>query len=269
MNEQLSPPDVFDPHRPNVARVYDYLLGGKDNFAADRVVGDQISVMLPVVQAGVLAQRAVLGRAVSYLVGEAGIRQLIDIGAGLPTAENVHQIARRIDPSARVIYVDNDPVVLAHARALLAGQTTTIVVNGDLRQPAGIVGNPEVRGHLDWDQPIGVLLCGIMHYILDEEKPGELMDELFGAIPPGSYVFIHHLLSSDDPAVADLEAAMKQGLGRVRFRTHDEIMRLFGELEMVEPGLVIVPDWRPKPGSPTARDFPVLRMAVAGLARKP
>ncbi|HEX9032659.1 MAG TPA: SAM-dependent methyltransferase [Streptosporangiaceae bacterium] len=268
MNDRLSPPDAFNPQQPNIARVYDYLLGGKDNFAADRAVGDQISTTLPAVQTGVRAQRDLLGRVVRYLVRDAGIRQLIDIGAGLPTAENVHEIAQRIDADTRTVYIDNDPVVLAHARAILAGVTTTIVVQGDLLQPAAFLADPEVREHLDWEQPIAVLLCGIMHYVLDEEDPGAAMDQIIEALPDGSYVFIHHLVSSDDPVTADLQEAMQQGLGRTRFRTHEEVLSLFRGLELVDPGLVPVPDWRPDPDTPGASEHPVLKLASAGLARK-
>jgi hypothetical protein len=259
----------FDPSRPNVARVYDYLLGGKDNFAADRVLGDQIITSMPTVQVGVRAQRALLGRVVRYLVEEAGVRQLIDIGSGLPTADNVHEIAQRYDSLARVVYVDNDPPVLAHARALLADNKVTIAVDGDLRDPAGIVRDPEVRRHLDWDRPIGLLLCGILHYILDEEHPAELTATLSRALPAGSYIFIHHLLDSGDPAIADVQAAFQQGLGRGQFRTWAQIRSLFNGLELVEPGLVLVPEWRPDAGTASARDFPVLRLACAGVARKP
>jgi hypothetical protein len=252
-----------------MARVYDHLLGGKDSFAADRALGDQIIATLPTVQVGVRAQRAVLGRVVRYLVGEEGIGQLIDIGSGLPTADSVHEVAHRLDPRTRVVYVDNDPVVLAHARALLADNPATIVVDGDLRSPAGIIDDPAVRQHLDWDRPIGLLLCGILHHILDSEHPGELMAALRGALPSGSYVFIHHLVDSGDPAVADVQAALQQGLGRGQFRTWDQVRNLFTGLDLVEPGLVPVPDWRPDASTPKASDFPVLRLACAGVARKP
>jgi S-adenosyl methyltransferase len=259
----------FDASRPHVARVYDYLLGGKDNFAADRAVGDQIIASLPAVQVGVRAQRDLLGRVVRYLVGEMSLRQLLDIGSGLPTAENVHQIAQSVAPQARVVYLDNDPVVLSHARALLADNTVTFAAEGDLRDPAGILANPDVRKNLDWDQPIGLLLCGILHYILDEENPADLVAALYRALPPGSYVFIHHLLASDDPASATLQAEMQKGLGRTQFRTFGEIKKLFGHLELVEPGLVLVPDWRPYPATPRVSQHPVLRLAAAGVARKP
>jgi hypothetical protein len=258
----------FNPARPHVARVYDYLLGGKDNFAADRAVGDQIIASLPAAQIGVRAQRAVLARVVHYLVSDAGVRQLLDIGSGLPTVQNVHQIAQRIDPGARVIYVDNDPVVLAHARALLADDEVTFAARGDLRDPGGILASPEVRTRLDWGKPVGLLLCGILHYLLDEEHPAELVRVLCDALPAGSYVFIHHLLHRGDPASARLEAAMQRGLGRSQFRTLEQVRELFGGLELIAPGLVPVPDWRPDEDTIGVRRHPVLDMACAGVARK-
>ena len=259
----------FDASRPHVARVYDYLLGGKDNFAADRAVGDQMIASLPAVQVGVRAQRDVLGRVVRFLVGEVGIRQLLDIGSGLPTAENVHEIAQRIESATRVVYLDHDPVVLSHARALLADDKATFVADADLRDPSGILSHPDVLDHLDWDEPIGLLMCGILHYILDEEKPAELVGALYRALPRGSYVFIHHLLDMEDPAAATLQAQMRGGLGRAQFRTMAQIRDLFGGLELVEPGLVLVPAWRPDPGTPGVQEHPVLQMACVGVARKP
>src|SRR6266704_1577117 len=219
----------FDTVRPNLARVYDYWLGGKDNFAADRALGDQIVASLPAVRAGVRAQRALLGR---------------------------------------VVYVDHDPVVLSHARAILADSPATIVIDGDLRSPAGILEHPDVASHLDWGQPIGLLLCGIVHHILYSEHPGRLVETLSRALPPGSYVFIHHLLDSGDPAIADVQAALQKGLGRGQFRTWAQIRGLFNGLELVEPGLVLVPEWRPDWNTPSARSNPVLRLACAGVARK-
>ncbi len=264
------PDGNFDPTRPHAARVYDYLLGGKNNFTADREVGDQIIARLPEVQVGVQAQRAVLGRVVRYLVGEAGVRQLIDIGSGLPTSDNVHEIARRTALGTRVVYVDNDPVVLAHARAILSDEASTFAERGDLLDPASIVANPAVRDHLNWDQPIGLLLCGIVHYVLDDENPVRLVAELVDALPAGSYVFIHHLLDTGDPAAAALQEQMLKGLGRVKFRTLPEVRALFGGLELVEPGLVPVPEWRPDPGTPIRVDYGViLSMACAGVGRKP
>ncbi len=269
MDDHGSAAVEFDPYRPNVARVYDHLLGGKDNFAPDRILGNQIIASMPTVQVGVRAQRDLVGRVVRFLVEEAGLRQLMDIGSGLPTADNVHEIAQRAAPGTRVVYVDNDPAVLVHARALLASNGCTIAVNGDLRNPAAIIADPDVRAHIDWNRPIGLLLCGIMHLMLDEERPAELAEALIRALPPGSYVFIHHLLHSADPAVAEVQVAFQRGLGRGQFRTWAQIRALFNGLELVEPGLVLVPEWRPDAGTPGARDFPVLRLACAGVARKP
>jgi hypothetical protein len=181
----------------------------------------------------------------------------------------VHEIAQRLDPATRVVYVDNDPVALTYAIAILAHDRSTVVVDGDLRHPESILQHPDVRGHLDWEQPIGLLLCGILHHILDEEHPAELVAALSDALPPGSYVFIHHLLDSGDPAIADVQEALRRGLGRGQFRTLTQIQRLFGGLELVEPGLVLVPEWRPDVGTPSADDHPVLRLACAGVARKP
>src|SRR5579875_281294 len=258
--------DQLSRSRPHIARVYDYLLGGKDNFAADRAVADSIIASLPAVQEGVRAQRAVLGRVVRYLVRVAGIRQLVDIGSGLPTADNVHQIAQRIAPSTRVVYVDNDPVVLTHARALLADNDSTIVINGDLRRPAGLLASPALRGHLDWDQPIGLLLCGILHHLLDSEHPADLVAELCRALPGGSYLFIHHLVDTGDQAVAEVQATFRQALGRGQFRTRAQIRAMFAGLPLIEPGLVLVPEWRPDAGPPDLRGHPVLRLACAGVA---
>jgi hypothetical protein len=203
------------------------------------------------------------------MVGKVGIRQLLDIGSGLPTAENVHEIAQRIEPATRVVYLDNDPIVLLHAMALLADDNATFVADGDLRDPVGILSHAEVLDHLDWDEPIGLLMCGILHYILDDEDPLELVGTLYRALPPGSYVMIHHLLDMEDPAAATLQAQMRGGLGRAQFRTKAQIRDLFDGLELVEPGLVLVPEWRPDPGTPGVHDHPVLQMACVGVARKP
>jgi hypothetical protein len=269
VNDPLPGVAAFDPSQPHVSRIYDYLLDGKDNYAVDRAVGDRIIATVPTIQMGVRAQRDLLRRVVRYLVGEAGLRQLIDIGSGLPTADNVHQVAQRVAPDCKVAYVDNDPVVLTHARALLADEVATIVVGGDVREPKAIMDNPAIRSHFDWDQPIGLLLCGILHYIPDSEGPRELTKTFCAALPAGSYVFVHHLLDSGDPVVAELREAMRSGMETTEFRTTEQIMSFFGGLELVAPGLVLVPDWRPDAETPTADSHPVLRLACAGVARKP
>jgi hypothetical protein len=259
----------IDLRRPNAARVYDYLLGGKDNFEVDRRLGDQLRRELPEVHVGVQQQRALLRRAVRHLVGEAGLRQLIDIGTGLPTADNVHQIAHEVDPSTRVVYVDNDPIVLSHARALLADNTSTIVIDGDLRRPEAIIGHPELTEHIDLDEPVGLLLCGILHYITDAEDPAGIVRQLMAPLAPGSCLFIHHLVKTGDEEGVRFEATFRQGLGNATFREADEIERFFAGLDFVEPGLVPLPEWRPDPCTLTIADYPVLRFAMAGVARKP
>lgn len=259
----------IDSSRPNIARVYDYLLGGKDNFDADRELGNKIKKAMPGVRLGVEQQRAVLRRVVRHLVGEAGIRQIIDIGSGLPTAGNVHEIAQQVSPGTRVVYVDNDPIVLAHARALMAKNTTTVAIGGDVRRPAEILDNPELKHLIDLDQPVGLLLCGILHHILDDEDPAGITATYRAALPSGSYVFIHHLVATDDPSVAAAQAELRQGTGRGQFRSVEQIGQFMAGLELVEPGIVTVPEWRPEPDTPHVDSNPVLRLAVAGLGRKP
>ena len=259
----------IDPTRPNIARVYDYLLGGKDNFEADRDLGNKIKDAMPGVRLGVEQQRAVLRRVVRHLVGEAGIRQIIDIGSGLPTAGNVHETAREIDPATRVVYVDHDPVVLAHARALMADDKTTIAIGGDARDVDGILGDAELAAHIDLGRPVGLLLCGILHHILDEEDPFGMVAAYRDALPSGSYIFVHHLAEVDDPAVAAGQAELQRATGRGQFRPADRIARFFEGLEMVDPGLVTVAEWRPDATTPSVHANPVLRLAVAGLGRKP
>ncbi|MCX4744249.1 SAM-dependent methyltransferase [Kitasatospora sp. NBC_01287] len=263
-------PAVFETPTPNIARVYDYLLGGKDNYAPDRAVAQRIEQTLPEVHLGVKAQRAVLRRVVRHLVGEAGLRQLLDIGSGLPTADNVHQIAQAIDPATKVVYVDNDPVVLAHARALLADNRETVVVAGDLRNPAELLADERLREHLDFGQPVGLLLCGILHYVLDEEEPARVVRELVAELPSGSYVFIHHLLAAgDDAEAAATEAVLRQGVGRAQFRTIGQVAEFLEGLELVDPGVVTVSEWHPEEDGPKLGENPVLRLAAVGVARKP
>jgi hypothetical protein len=204
------------------------------------------------------------------LVADAGIRQLLDIGTGLPARDNVHEIAQRIDPATRVVYLDNDPVVVVHAQARLANNPATVAIHGDLRDPAGITGHPVVRAHLDWNRPIGLLLCGVLIHIMDDERPAQLIAALINALPSGSYVFIQHLLDSNEPAAAQMKQFMVQALGRIQFRTLDQVRELFGSLELVEPGLVPVPQWRPDEDDQGRDSGPrPLGLACAGLARKP
>lgn len=261
-------PAGVDVAKPSIARVYDYLLGGKDHFAADRAIGDRIRDALPEVLAGVTEQRAVLRRAVRYLVAEAGIDQLVDVGSGLPTAGNVHEVARAAGEATTVVYVDNDPVVIAHGRALLRTDPsgTTAVVPGDIRRPEEILAAAAEQG-IDFGRPVGLLLSGILHYVSDEEDPWGLVARFRDALPAESHIFIQHLVSSDHPAAAPVEQSMREGLGRGTFRTFGTVAAMLAGLDVVAPGLVYVPCWRPDPDTPSIEMNPDLRLAVAVLAR--
>ena len=257
----MTEPAKVDTTRPNNARVYDYLLGGRDNFAVDRTLADRMVAVLPAVKSSVRSQRDVLARVIRYLVTDERITQLLDIGSGLPTAQNVHQIAHRLNPDVRVVYLDNDPVVISHATALLADEKKTFAVRGDLRDPEAILSS--ARELLDWNQPIGLVLCGILHFLADEEKPAALIATLVDALPSGSCVFINHMVQAD--SLAALEDLMRNGIGHARFRTREQILELFAGLELIEPGLVQATDWRP---DGPALDPPMVALACSGVAKK-
>lgn len=238
-------PDI-DTSVPHIARMYDYWLGGKDNFTADRAAAQQAAETDPRLLAGVRGNRAFLARSVRFLAAGAGIRQFLDIGTGIPSADNTHEVAQAAAPGARVVYVDNDPIVLAHARALLTGTGgVTAFVDTDARNPGEIL---EAAGEtLDFGQPIGLLLLGLLHCIPDDDDPWAIVRTLVDAIPAGSYLAISH--PSHDfygelsgKMVADLNSAMKEPL---TFRSRDAVLRFFDGVTLIEPGLVRVPDWRP------------------------
>jgi hypothetical protein len=249
--EERWTPAGIDPTKPNVARVYDYLLGGKDNFAIDRDLGEEILRLVPEARESGVANRAFLRRAVRYMVNEAGVRQFLDIGSGLPTQGNVHEIAHELDPTARVVYVDIDPVVLLHTRALLENRDTTAVITADLRRPREIIENETVRRFLDFDRPIGLLLISILHHINDDDDPGGITTRLRDALAPGSHVAITHFHNPgperpEDAAIAVAsEKQFNERFGTGRFRYRDEILDYFGDFELIEPGLVPMPAWRP------------------------
>jgi S-adenosyl methyltransferase len=272
-SDQERIPPGLDVNRPNIARVYDYTLGGKDNFAVDRTVVDQSQKVMPA-QAGARANRAFLRRVVRYLVAEAGIRQFIDIGSGLPpTQGNVHEVAQALDPGARVVYVDNDPMVLVHARALLGLSDATEVITADVRRPAEILGHPVVRRLLDFDQPIGLLLFAVLHHVNDAEDPAGITRRLRAALAPGSHLAISHFHNpgAAQPDFArmavEAERVFAENLGTGRFRGHDEILGYFGDFELVEPGLVAYSEWRPDQDDPPLPEA-VRHLAVGGVARK-
>ncbi|WP_214327429.1 SAM-dependent methyltransferase [Nonomuraea sediminis] len=246
MGGQERAPGGIDPTVPSVARMYDYYLGGKDNFAADRKAAEQIIGLAPNAREAARANRAFLIRAVTHLC-EQGIRQFLDLGTGLPTQENVHQVARRLAPGSRVVYVDNDPIVLVHARALLEDSPDTIVIGADVRDPGAIVGHPEVREHLDWSRPVGVLLSGILHFVQSDEEAQAIVAGLRAPLVPGSYVVISHGHGGETPPeVVDkgLEVYRSTSTGFITPRTRDQVAAFLRGLDLVEPGLVPVQHWR-------------------------
>jgi hypothetical protein len=238
----------FDTSVAHIARVYDYWLGGKDNYAADRAAGDQVMQAYPNIAASVKANRAFLARAVSYLAGEAGIRQFLDIGTGIPTANNTHEVAQSVAPQCRVVYVDNDPVVLSHARALLASDPAgaTDYIDADLRDTAEALS--EAGRTLDFSEPMAVMLLGILHMVGDQDDPRAAVAALMRAVPSGSFLTISHP-ASDIDAAAGAEAGRRynaQAAESATFRSHAQVMGFFEGLDLVPPGLVRVPEWRPR-----------------------
>jgi hypothetical protein len=248
------------------ARVYDYWLGGKDNFAADREAAERVLAVTPGLRFRVRANRAFLARAVQYLAGEAGIRQFLDIGTGIPSANNTHEVAQTIAPDARIVYADNDPIVLAHARALLASgpHGTTQYVHGDVREPAAIL--QAAAQTLDLTQPTALMLLGILHLIQDSEDPYKIVAALMDALPPGSYLAISHPASDIHPGQAEAQRRYNERVSTPQtLRTRDEVAGFFTGLELVPPGLVYVHTWRPGPGDIAPVDA---ASAYGGVARK-
>ena len=239
----------IDPTVPSPARIYDYLLGGKDNFPADREAAENLLRLSPNLKEGAQANRRFLIRAVEYMTQQ-GIRQFLDIGTGLPTQENVHQVALRHAPDSRVVYVDNDPIVLVHARALLADEKRVVAVEGDLRRPESILDNPQVTKHIDFGQPVGLLLVAVLHFIPDEAAYPAVA-KLRDRLAPGSHLVISHGSVSrdlnEDVIEKGKEIYARSSAGMAIPRSREEILRFFDGFELVEPGLVPWPDdWRPR-----------------------
>ncbi|HEY2576876.1 MAG TPA: SAM-dependent methyltransferase [Streptosporangiaceae bacterium] len=236
---------TFRPDIPSAARVYDYLLGGKDHYPADRAVAESMIAQLPNVRLAVQWNRAFLRRAVRYLVDAVGIRQIIDIGAGLPTVGNTHEIAQEARPDTKVVYVDHDPVVLAHARRMLHHDPNTAIINQDLLSPAGILADPALREMIDFTQPVAVLLLSILHFIPDAADPADLIAQLLGPFPAGSHVAISHATPDTVPEVSDVERVFDEATEQAHVRSRTKIAKLVAGLEILEPGLAWPPEWRP------------------------
>ncbi len=247
-------PLPFDTSKAHHARIYDYLLGGKDNYAADRAAAEAALKAWPDLAFGARANRAFLGRTARYLAAEAGIRQFLDIGTGIPTAGNLHEVAQAIAPQTRVVYVDYDPIVLAHARALLdsSEEGATEYIESDLRDTGSILGRAAQL--LDFSKPVAVTLLAILQAIPDADDPHAIVATLMDAVPSGSYLTISH------PSTDFLDQETQQGIGdswngkvqqQFTFRPRDQVARFFAGTDLIEPGLVLVEEWRPEPGSVT------------------
>jgi O-methyltransferase involved in polyketide biosynthesis len=256
----------IDTTRPHVARMYDYYLGGKDNFAVDREAVAAVEQAMPEVRQLARENRAFLRRAVRFMVSQ-GIRQFVDIGAGLPTAGNTHEVAQTAAPDARVAYVDNDPIVLAHGRALLATDDLTTVVTADLREPETVFAHDDVRQLIDFNRPVGVLLIAMTHFLRDDERE-PVMGVLRDHLAPGSFLAATHVTVDNHPREASegVEAAYRRTPTPIFFRTHDEIAPFFSGFDLVEPGLVTIDGWRPDAQDPTPAPTGWL---LGGVGRKP
>ncbi|GAA3169844.1 SAM-dependent methyltransferase [Nonomuraea salmonea] len=244
-----APAARINPHIPHPARIYDYLLGGKDNFASDREAAEALIKLSPGTREGVRAHRAFVGRAVRYLAAEAGVTQFLDIGTGLPTQDPTHVIAQRAVPEARVAYVDNDPIVSVHGRALLTGDPAgaTEMIEADLREPEKILNDPAVRDLLDFTRPMAVILAGILHFVTDEENPFGVVEQLKAAVPSGSHLLLSHITMdfADHLSREEFTKPYDKSSAPMVPRSHDETMRFFDGWNLLEPGLVEVVTWRP------------------------
>ena len=261
----------IDTSRPHPARMYDYYIGGKNHFAADRELADAALTHWPSGRIGLRENRRFLGRVVRFLAGEAGIRQFLDIGTGLPTTSNVHEVAQAIEPASRVVYVDNDPLVLAHARALLtsAPQGRTAYLHADLRDPGAILSSPATQDILDFTQPVALILAAVLHFVPDEDNPAGIISTLLGALPPGSYLVASHI-SGEHAADREAEAHRPYREAQIPLQSRDsgDFARLaFGDLELVPPGAVLVSEWRRDTTGATPSPSEV--NFYGGVARKP
>jgi O-methyltransferase involved in polyketide biosynthesis len=258
-------PDL-DTTVPQTARIWNYWLGGKDNFPVDRQVGDQILEAFPAIVENARASRAFLARAVQYLAGEAGVRQFLDVGTGLPTANNTHEVAQAVAPECRIVYVDNDPIVLAHARALLTStpEGATAYVDADLRDPDKIL--REAARTLDLTQPVAIMLMGILGHIADDDAAGSIVKRLVDAVPSGSYLTMNDGTDTSEEVVEAARIWNQSANPTYHLRSPDRIASFFDGLELVEPGVVSPPRWRPGPGPSGA---PADIDSRCGVGRKP
>jgi len=265
MDDHRDSPDSSDV--PNVARVYDYYLGGNHNYEADREAARRVLGVAPDVPLAALENRAFLQRAARFLVQEARINQYVDIGPGLPTQGNVHQIVRQYEPRARVVYVDNDPVVISHAQSLIRGVPGVAIVAEDLRNPEGMLRNPALRELIDVTQPVALCMTLVLHFIPDSDDPYDVVARLRDALCPGSYIVISHVTSAgrDGNTLTEIAGTYHQATAPLVMRSRDAIARFFDGLELVKPGVVFLSQWRP-----SSESYPEggTRWAYAGVGKK-
>ncbi len=270
MTEEMWIPPEIPLDKPNAARIYDYFLGGFHNFAQDRAVAEQLLQVFPDMFLSAQVNRSFLRRAITYLSGQ-GIDQFLDIGSGIPTMGNVHEVAQAINPEARVVYVDIDPVAVAHCRTMLAGNERAVAVRADVREPEAILGHDEVRRLLDFGRPLGLLMVAVLHYVVDDDVAVRSVDRLRQALAPGSYLVLAH---PTEVKSAVEEGEQQEMLGIFRsandtvLRSSGQIQRYFGAWALVEPGLVLTPLWRPDGPDDVLLDEPERSFVLAGVAHK-
>jgi hypothetical protein len=261
-------PTSVDFEKPSAARLYDYLLGGNHNFAVDRAFAEKLIKMQPEAKRVAVNNRAFMRRAVLFMM-EQGIRQFLDLGSGIPTVGNVHEIAQEADPDARVVYVDVENVAVAHSQLLLEGSDNAAMIHADVAKPGLVLNDQQTRRLIDFDQPVGLLAVTIGHYILDDQDPFGVFDAYRDALAPGSFLAITHF--TNDFAIFDgdkLSNEMKQSQNNIRARGRDEVLRLFGDFELVEPGLVTTSQWRPERPAADGENIVEQDGLYAGVGRK-
>jgi hypothetical protein len=243
MTELERVPAGVNARVPSPARVYDYLLGGKDNFAVDRAVAERLLKVAPDTPTVARSNRGFLTRAVRHLAGQ-GIRQFVDLGTGIPTSPSVHEVAREVSPACRVVYVDYDPVVKLHAEVLLATVPGVAGIQGDVRRPEEILADPHITGLIDFDQPVAILMIAVLHFVSDAEDPAGIIAAFRKRMAPGSHLVLSHSMAESDPeAVAQLSAATAGSPAQSTFRTHEQVLALFDGFDLIGPGLVPVRNW--------------------------
>ena len=260
----------LDTNVPSMARVYDYILGGAHNFAADRQVGSQIETLVPGLRHVARVNRRFLGRAVNFMMDQ-GIRQFLDIGSGIPTVANVHEVAQERDPAARVVYVDKDPIAVAHSELMLADNRNAAVVHADMRDPEAVLSSPAVNRLLRLDEPVGLLMLLMMHWVPDEDGPEKLVAHYRDALPAGSFLALTHVARDQIDDNVDQAAAVvnsSKSADQMHMRTHAQVSALFEGFSLVEPGLVGCGEWRPFGPGDFADEASMNMFLYAGVGRK-